>query len=59
MSKAKNIECRCESNFTCGYCLRNAPPPVFTPLTLVERVEQIVERENYRQVHGRYPEDEG
>jgi len=24
---ARNIECKCEFNFTCGYCLRNAPPP--------------------------------
>lgn len=23
--------CRCEYNFTCGYCLRNAPPWHFTP----------------------------
>lgn len=27
---AKSIECKCESNFTCGYCLRNAKPWHFT-----------------------------
>ena len=25
-----SIECQCESNFTCGYCLRNAKPWHFT-----------------------------
>jgi hypothetical protein len=28
---ATNSECRCESNHTCDYCLRNAPPAMFTP----------------------------
>lgn len=28
---AKSAECRCESNFTCGHCLRNAKPWLFTP----------------------------
>jgi hypothetical protein len=28
-----NIECKCEPNFTCGYCLRNAKPYFFTPDT--------------------------
>ena len=23
---ARSTECKCESRFTCGYCLRNAPP---------------------------------
>lgn len=27
---AKSIECRCESNLTCGYCLRNRKPWVWT-----------------------------
>lgn len=27
---ARSIECRCEYNFTCGYCLRNAKPYHFT-----------------------------
>ena len=26
-----SAECKCESNFTCGYCLRNAKPWLFTP----------------------------
>jgi len=29
---ARSIECRCEYNFTCGYCLRNAKP-YFTTLS--------------------------
>ena len=24
--------CKCESNFTCGDCLQNAPPWIFTPI---------------------------
>lgn len=27
---AKSAECRCDSSFTCGYCLRNAPVYFFT-----------------------------
>jgi hypothetical protein len=27
---ARSVECKCESNFTCGYCLRNAKPYHFT-----------------------------
>lgn len=27
---ARSAACRCESNFTCGHCLRNAPPYFFT-----------------------------
>jgi hypothetical protein len=27
---AKSIDCKCEHNFTCGYCLRNAPPWFYT-----------------------------
>lgn len=30
---ARSTECKCESNFTCGYCMRNAPPWIFTPYT--------------------------
>ena len=25
-----NIECRCDPQFTCGYCLRNAKPYFYT-----------------------------
>jgi hypothetical protein len=28
-----SIECECESNFTCGYCVKNAKPYFFTPST--------------------------
>lgn len=27
---ARSAECKCERNFTCGYCLRNAKPWHFT-----------------------------
>jgi hypothetical protein len=27
---AKSAECKCESSFTCGYCLRNAKPWHYT-----------------------------
>lgn len=27
---ARSAECRCESNFTCGHCLRNAKPCHYT-----------------------------
>lgn len=27
---ARSAECKCERNFTCGYCLRNAKPWFFT-----------------------------
>jgi hypothetical protein len=27
---AKSAECKCERNFTCGFCLRNAKPCFFT-----------------------------
>lgn len=30
---ARSIECKCDYNFTCGYCLRNAKPWVYTPST--------------------------
>lgn len=33
-----NIECKCYYNFTCGYCLRNAPPYFFTPSSVMIRV---------------------
>ena len=32
-----NINCKCDSNFTCGYCLRNAKPYFFTPSTFAEQ----------------------
>jgi hypothetical protein len=27
---ARSVECRCESRFTCGHCLRNAKPYHYT-----------------------------
>jgi hypothetical protein len=33
----KGDGCRCESNFTCGHCLRNAPPWFCTPSTIAEQ----------------------
>jgi len=30
MPKARSIECKCDYNFTCGYCLRNAKPWCWT-----------------------------
>jgi hypothetical protein len=29
--KTRVPDCCCEHNFTCGPCLRAAPPPIFTP----------------------------
>ena len=26
-----SVECKCDHSFTCGFCLRNAPPAIFTP----------------------------
>lgn len=28
---ARSIECKCDSNLTCGYCLKNAKPYFHTP----------------------------
>lgn len=35
---AKSVECRCTYNFTCGYCLRNAKPPICIPLSVRESI---------------------
>jgi hypothetical protein len=35
-----SIKCQCNYRFTCGYCLRNAPPWHFTPSTISEQVAQ-------------------
>lgn len=29
--KARSSLCKCESNFTCGHCLADAKPWLFTP----------------------------
>jgi hypothetical protein len=51
---ARSIECKCEYNFTCGYCLRNAAPlhttsynPVFysAALGFVGEKEESTRRE--------------
>lgn len=38
---SRSVECKCESNFTCGHCLRNAKPYFFTPSTC----QEIIARE--------------
>jgi hypothetical protein len=37
---SRSAECKCESNFTCGHCLRNAKPYHFT-LTDGSRIYQM------------------
>ena len=41
---SKNVNCRCEQSFTCGYCCANAKPYFFTPLTEVEKRNLILAR---------------
>jgi hypothetical protein len=38
----RSVECECTSNFTCGYCLRNAPPYLFTPRTWAEIIQEQI-----------------
>lgn len=33
---ARPEECECDYHYTCGYCLRNAPPYFFTPTPIVQ-----------------------
>lgn len=33
---ARSIECECTNSYTCGYCLRNAKPWLWTPSNVVE-----------------------
>ena len=40
---ARSIHCECTYHFTCGYCLRNAPPPVWTFSTW----QEIIHRQIY------------
>jgi hypothetical protein len=35
---ARSAECRCDQSFTCGFCLRNAKPALFTPRTAQEAI---------------------
>lgn len=39
---ARNAECRCESSFTCGYCLRNMKPWIFTPRSSAEAMRDSI-----------------
>lgn len=39
---ARSAECRCDASFTCGYCLRNAPPYFFTPSTNAEAMARAI-----------------
>jgi hypothetical protein len=34
--KPRPVECRCDPRFTCGFCLRNAKPWLYTPRTFAE-----------------------
>lgn len=40
-------ECRCESNFTCGYCLWNAKPYHFTPRSIGEIMAEQAKPKNF------------
>jgi hypothetical protein len=31
MARKISQECRCNAGLTCGHCLKNAPPAIFTP----------------------------
>lgn len=35
---ARSVECKCDPHFTCGYCLRNAKPPIYTPSSPAQRM---------------------
>lgn len=35
-----HAECQCDERFTCGYCLRNAPPTFNTPSTIAEQARE-------------------
>jgi hypothetical protein len=34
--KPRPVECQCDARFTCGFCLRNAKPWLYTPRTFAE-----------------------
>jgi hypothetical protein len=40
----RSADCKCESNFTCGYCLRNAKPWLFTPTPTKQMFWAYIER---------------
>jgi len=46
---ARTIECRCEVRFTCGYCLRNAPPWIFTPSSVMHPPSAVEDERAYRE----------
>jgi hypothetical protein len=40
---ARSVECKCEQGrFTCGYCLRNAKPWLWTPRTWAEIIHDQI-----------------
>ncbi len=39
---ARPAECRCEANFTCGYCLRNAKPWLWTDCNNAQRLARCL-----------------
>lgn len=43
----RHIDCECTHSFTCGHCLRNAPPPIFTPSTNAELLYRAIHRDRY------------
>lgn len=49
---ARSIHCSCDSNFTCGYCLRNAPPWVWTP-SVPESFYEYCVRKNAEEAQAR------
>lgn len=43
-----SVECRCDADTTCRYCLQNMKPWIFTPTTIAEQVRidgERIERE--------------
>lgn len=50
---ARNIECKCEHNLTCGYCLRNAKPYFYT----LDSGERIYQPSMRRRKPSTVPED--
>jgi len=44
---ARNENCKCDARFTCGYCLRNAPPYFFTTDSGVRIYETRVQHDPF------------
>ena len=50
---ARPIECKCEDNFTCGYCLRNAKPYRYTLSLCIVRPSKCPDDEHDREHDAR------